>query len=104
MILTTFIKRLIKGTVYLQASLKAYELDENILRDKYGIRVKELDPYSDEDIETWKSIIHTSYDDCHYTSESARALLTNHPYMKHTQTFVFQFVSECRGGILQQCR
>lgn len=88
--LKDFTKRFVRGTVYVQAPLKAFELDENILKNKYGIIARILDPYNDEDIEIWKSIIHTSYDDCHYTSDSARALLTNHPYMKDVQTFLFQ--------------
>ena len=75
-----YFKKLVCGTVYLQAPLKAYELNEDILRDKYGINVSQIDCQNDNDIEVWKSIIHTSYDDSHYTTESARELLTNHPY------------------------
>ncbi len=93
MSISGIIKNLVCGTVYLQAPLKAYELNEDILRDKYGINVRQIDCQNDNDIEVWKSIIHTSYDDCHYTTESARALLTNHPYMEDTQSFLFQTMS-----------
>ena len=86
------IDKVFNGTVFLQASLKAFELDDRIIQDKYGLIVKELDYNNDSDIELWKSLIHTSYDDCHFTTESARDLLRNHPYFVNTQTFVFQQV------------
>ncbi|MBQ8704139.1 MAG: hypothetical protein IJ524_07170 [Bacteroidales bacterium] len=86
------IDKVFNGTVFLQASLKAFELDNRILQDKYDLIVKELDYNNDSDIELWKSLIHTSYDDCHFTTETARDLLCNHPYYVNTQTFVFQQV------------
>ena len=90
------IDKVLNGTVFLQASLKAFELDDRIMEEKYGLIVKELDYNNDSDIELWKSLIHTSYDDCHFTTESARNLLCNHPYFDNTQTFVFQQVTN--GG------
>lgn len=52
---------LVRGTVYLQASLKAFELDSRIMEEKYGLRVRQIDYDNDADIETWMNIIHTSY-------------------------------------------
>ena len=79
------LQQLFNGTVYLQAPLKAYELDSRILEEKYGLRVRQLDYNNDEDLEIWMSIIHTSYDDCRFTLERARNYLSNHQYMKDTQ-------------------
>ena len=39
------------------------------------------------------SIIHTSYDDCHFTAETARKYLANHRFMEHTKSFLFQEIS-----------
>lgn len=86
------LQQLTNGTVYLQAPLKAYELDSRILEEKYGLRVRQLDYSNDSDLEIWMSIIHTSYDDCHFTLEKARSYLSNHQYMTNTQSFVFQEV------------
>lgn len=91
--LKTALKQFVNGNVYLQAPLKAFELDDRIMEEKYGLIVRELDYHNDSDIEIWKSIIHTSYDDCHFTTESAKRFLSNHTYMNNTQTFVFQQVS-----------
>lgn len=87
------LEQLVSGTVYLQAPLKAYELDSRVLKEKYGLMVRQLDYYNDKDLEIWMDIIHTSYDDCHFTLETARDYLSNHQYMKNTQTFVFQEVN-----------
>lgn len=89
------LQQLTNGTVYLQAPLKAYELDSRIMEDKYGLRVRQLDYNNDNDLKTWMSIIHTSYDDCHFTLDKARDYLSNHEYMSNTQSFVFQ---EVNGG------
>lgn len=88
--LNTAFRQLLRGNCYLQAPLQAFELDDRILEDKYGLIVRKLDYDNDSDIEIWRSIIHTSYDDCHFTIESARKFLTEHTYMFNTQTFVFQ--------------
>ena len=87
------LQHLANGTVYLQAPLKAYELDSRIMEEKYGLRVRQLDYNDDKDLETWMNIIHTSYDDCHFTLDSAREYLSNHHYMNSTQSFVFQQVN-----------
>lgn len=92
------LQQLANGTVYLQAPLKAYELDSRVMEEKYGLRVRQLDYNNDEDLEIWMSIIHTSYDDCHFTLETARNYLSNHQYLMNTQSFVFQEVN--RGGKL----
>lgn len=89
---------LFNGTVYLQAPLKAYELDNRIMEEKYGLRVRLVDYDSNADLEKWMKIIHTSYDDCHFTVESAREYLADHRFMNHTRTFLFQ---EIGGG--QKC-
>ena len=89
------IPTLLRGTVYLQASLKAFELDSRILEEKYGLRVRQIDYENDADLEKWMSIIHTSYDDCHFTVDTAREYLANHRFMNHTKTFLFQ---EIEGG------
>ena len=34
------IDKVFNGTVFLQASLKAFELDDRIIQDKYGLIVK----------------------------------------------------------------
>ena len=82
------------GTVYLQASLKAFELDSRIMEEKYGLRVSQLDYNNDNDLETWMSIIHTSYDDCQFTIDTAREYLATHQYMNNTKTFVFQQITD----------
>lgn len=89
------LQQLANGTVYLQAPLKAYELDSRIMEEKYGLRVMQLNYNSDADLETWMNIIHTSYDDCRFTLDTARDYLSNHQYMNKTQSFVFQ---EVNGG------
>lgn len=89
------IPALLNGTVYLQASLKAFELDSRIMEEKYGLKVRQIDYNNDADLETWMSIIHTSYDDCRFTVDKARTYLASHTYMNKTQTFVFQ---EIVGG------
>ena len=89
------IPTLLRGTVYLQASLKAFELDSRILEEKYGLRVRQIDYENDADLEKWMSIIHTSYDDCHFTVDTARICLAIHRFMDHTKTFLFQ---EIGGG------
>lgn len=89
------IPTLLRGTVYLQASLKAFDLDSRILEEKYSLRVRQIDYDNDGDLETWMSIIHTSYDDCHFTVEKARVYLATHRFMDHTKTFLFQ---EMGGG------
>lgn len=89
------INRVFSSTVYLQAPLKAYELDDRIMEEKYGLRVIKLDYNNDKDLEEWIRLIHTSYDDCHFTIESARPYLQNHKYFQDTQSFVFQ---EINGG------
>lgn len=86
---------LLRGTVYLQASLKAFELDSRILEEKYGLKVRQIDYDNDADLETWMSIIHTSYDDCHFTVDRARKYLASHLFMNNTKTFLFQ---EVAGG------
>lgn len=83
------LQQLFNGTVYLQAPLKAYELDNRIIEEKYGLMVRKLDYSNDGDLETWMNIIHTSYDDCHFTLDKARNYLSNHTYMDNTQSFVF---------------
>jgi GNAT superfamily N-acetyltransferase len=87
------IQELQKGTVYLQASLKAFELDSRIMEEKYGLKVRQIDYDNDADLETWMSIIHTSYDDCHFTVDKARKYLTSHLFMDNTKTFVFYEVT-----------
>lgn len=82
-------QQFVNGTVYLQAPLKAYELDSRIMEEKYGLRVMQLNYNSDADLETWMNIIHTSYDDCRFTLDTARDYLSNHQYMDKTQSFVF---------------
>ena len=77
----------------MQASLKAFEFDSRIIEEKYGLRVRQLDYDNDADLETWMSIIHTSYDDCHFTIETARKYLAAHPFMNNTKTFVFQEIT-----------
>ena len=89
------IPTLFRGTVYLQASLKAFELDSRIMEEKYGLRVRQIDYGNDADLETWMNIIHTSYDDCHFTVDTARKYLAAHRFMNHTKTFLFQ---EIEGG------
>ena len=89
------LQQLANGTVYLQAPLKAYELDSRIMEEKYGLRVRQLDYNDDKDLETWMNIIHTSYNDCHFTLDTARDYLSNHQYVKEVQSFVFQ---EVNGG------
>ena len=89
------IPTLLRGTVYLQASLKAFELDSRILEEKYGLLVRQIDYENDADLEVWMSIIHTSYDDCHFTVETARKYLASHRFMDHTKSFLFQ---EIEGG------
>ena len=86
------ISALLNGTVYLQASLKAFELDSRIMEEKYGLKVRQINYNNDADLETWMNIIHTSYDDCHFTVDEARTYLASHSYMNNTQTFVFQEV------------
>lgn len=83
------LQQLTNGTVYFQAPLKAYELDSRIIEEKYGLRVRQLDYYNDADLETWMSIIHTSYDDCHFTLDTASNYLLCHQYMNDMQLFVF---------------
>ena len=83
------IRQLFNGTVYLQAPLKAFELNERTLNEKYGLTVKKLDYNDDTDLEIWMKIIHSSYDDCHFTLLSAKKFLTTHPYMTDTESFVF---------------
>jgi GNAT superfamily N-acetyltransferase len=85
--------QLVNGTVYVQAPLKAFELNEQILEEKYGLRTILLDHQSAKDIDIWRQIIHSSYDDCYFTPESAYQLLTNHPYFSNVQTFVFQEIN-----------
>lgn len=87
------ISTLLNGTVYLQAPLKAFELDSRIMEEKYGLKVRKIDYNNDADLETWMNIIHTSYDDCHFTKDKAREYLANHAYMNSTKTFVFQEVT-----------
>lgn len=91
--LKTALRQLISGNCYLQAPLKAFELDDRIMEEKYGLKVIQLDYDNDSDLEIWKSIIHTSYDDCHFSTESARRFLARHAYFKNTQTFVFQEIN-----------
>ena len=93
--LRTALRQLIGWNCYLQAPLKAFELDDRIMEEKYGLKVIKLDYGHDADLEIWKSIIHTSYDDCHFTTESARRFLSQHTYLCNTQSFVFQ---EINGG------
>ena len=87
-----FLRTLLRGTVYLQASLKAFELDSRIMEEKYGLKVRQIDYDNDADLETWMSIIHTSYDDCHFTVDRARKYLASHLFMNNTKTFLFQEV------------
>lgn len=91
-----FLRTLLRGTVYLQASLRAFELDSRILEEKYGLKVRQIDYDNDADLETWMSIIHTSYDDCHFTVDRARKYLASHMFMNNTKTFLFQQVAD--GG------
>lgn len=96
--LRTALRQLIGGNCYLQAPLKAFELDDRIMEEKYGLKVIKLDYGNDADLEIWKSIVHTSYDDCHFTTESARRFLSQHTYLCNTQSFVFQEING--GGII----
>lgn len=96
------IETLLNGTVYLQASLKAFEFDNRILEEKYGLRVRQIDYDNDADLESWMSIIHTSYDDCHFTIETAREYLANHRFMGHTKTFLFQEIGGAK--LSQRCQ
>lgn len=89
---------ILNGTVYLQAPLKAFELDSRIMEEKYGLKVRKIDYGNDTDLETWMNIIHTSYDDCHFTVDTARMYLATHQYMRNTETFVFQEVKMTEGG------
>lgn len=94
-----FYNRVINGLVYLQTPLKAYELTDDILLNKYRIVSKQIDVNNEVDLGIWVDIINDSYDDCVYTKESAKQLLTNHPYLQNIQTFLFQ---EIGGGVLEQ--
>ena len=58
--------RIINGLVYLQAPLKAFELTDDILMNKYRILSKEIDVNNEEDLQIWVDIINNSYDDCVY--------------------------------------
>lgn len=86
---------ILNGTVYLQASLKAFELNSRIIEEKYGLRVRQINYDSNADLETWMNIIHTSYDDCRFTVNTAKMYLANHQYMEKTETYIFQ---EVNGG------
>lgn len=87
-----FLRTLLRGTVYLQASLKAFELESRIMEEKNGLLVRQIDYDNDADLKTWMSIIHTSYDDCHFTIDKARKYLASHMFMTDTKTYVFQEV------------
>ena len=82
-------RRLMEGTVYVQAPLKAFEMDERIVKEKYGIEIRELNYHSVSDISLWCSIINNSYEDMSFTNERAISFLTNHPYITENHTFVF---------------
>ena len=62
------------------------------MEEKYGLKVRQIDYDNDADLETWMSIIHTSYDDCHFTVDRARKYLASHLFMNNTKTFLFQEV------------
>ncbi len=91
---------IINGTVYLQASLKAFELSDRTLEDKYHISVRELNYEDDRDMEMWCNLIHNSYDDCYFTIDSARMFLKSHSVFENMQTFVYQDING--GGYLQR--
>lgn len=78
-----------EGPVHLQSPLKAFRLDDAILREKYGLTVRTIDYDDKKDLETWCSIIHDSYDDCHFTIDSAKVYLTKHKFLMNTETFLF---------------
>ena len=67
--------------------MKAFELDSRIMEEKYGLKVRQFDYNNDADLETWMSIIHTSYDDCQFTIDIARKYLATHEFMNDTKTF-----------------
>ena len=81
-------RKLMEGTVYVQAPLRAFELDDRILQEKYGITVRRIDYNSESDIALWCSIINNSYEDFSFSPERAVKFLTNHPYIIDNQSFV----------------
>lgn len=91
-VIKNFYNRVTNGLVYLQTPLKAYELSDEILLNKYRILSKEMDVNNVADLGIWVDIINNSYDDCVYTEESAKELLTNHPYLENIKTFLFKEV------------
>lgn len=84
---------IVNGTVYLQASLKAFELNERTLKDKYNQSVRSLDWNNNSDLEIWCDIINNSYDDCCFTILSARKFFTDHQVFDDIQVFVFQDIN-----------
>lgn len=85
-------RKLMEGTVYVQAPLKAFELDDRILKEKYGLEVQRLNYDSPQDINLWCSLINNSYEDFSFTEEKAKRFLIKHPYMADCQSYIL------RGG------
>ena len=76
--------------LYLRTLLNKYFLTESQLKNIYGLEVERLDYSNKTDVEDWCDIINNSYDDCHFTVESASKMFNNHLYFINNETFIFK--------------
>ena len=94
------LNKLILGTVRVQANLAAFELSDDTLQSKYGLRADILDIDNEEHIKSWCDIINNSYTEFSFDCISAKSFLNDQKYFKNRATYLFTD-SYKRGGILQ---
>ncbi len=89
-----FYPKITTKVVYLQTQICGFNLSDSIVKEKYGLTIKQVDYNVDSDLQSWCDVMNNSYDDCFYTIDKARKFLKDHPLFKSNKTVLF-----CCNGI-----
>lgn len=79
--------------------MSAFELSDETLCNKYGLRAEVLDINNEEHLTSWCDIINHSYTEFSFDKESAKSFLENKEYYSDRITYLFTDSSNIvRGG------
>lgn len=80
--------------------MSAFELSDETLCNKYGLRAEVLDINNEEHLTSWCDIINHSYTEFSFDKESAKSFLENKEYYSDRITYLFTDSSNIvRGGV-----
>ena len=78
--------------------MSAFELSDETLCNKYGLRAEVLDINNEEHLTSWCDIINHSYTEFSFDKESAKSFLENKEYYSDRITYLFTDSSTIVGG------